>query len=510
VAHQVGRHDVAADYIGRAIALNGDAAEYHNNLARAYHALQRYSEAAVSCRRALELQPDWAETHNNLGLALKEQGKLDEATACFRRAIRLKPSLAEAHNSLGNALTDQRKLAEAIVSYRLALGLKPDFAEAYNNLGNPLIELGELEEAAICLQRALELKPDYPDTLSNLGLVLKEQGKVDEALALHRRAIELNPDFAPGHYNLGLILLLRGEWEEGWRQYERRLDCLIAPRKFSRPRWNGERTEGQTILIYHEQGLGDTLQFARYVPLVRHHAGAARVILETQPPLARLLAQNSGWDAEIVSGLNMEESDLPPFDYQIPLLSLPLALRRFEPLPIAHSVIQADPNLRRLWRERLGAGEAIRVGLAWAGNPAHKLDRLRSIPPESLLPLLQIPGFQFYSLQVGLEAERSHPLKEVGLIDLTEHLTDFAETAALAAELDLILSVDTASAHLAGAMGRPVWTLLPFQAEWRWGMSGETTPWYPTMRLFRQPAFGDWGAVVQRVAAELGRFVNDK
>jgi hypothetical protein len=315
--------------------------------------------------------------------------------------------------------------------------------------------------------------------------------------------LELEPNYAEAHYNLGMFLLQLGCYEEGWRECEHRLSCATVRRDFSRPRWNGERAKGRTILVYGEQGFGDALQFIRFVPLVRPKAGARRVILETHPALVRLLTQSGGWEAEITPGFQSAENALPSFDSQIPLLSLPLALGLFDPLPMTAAYLRADPELRRAWRERLGARSKPRVGLVWAGSADHTGDRLRSIPAKALLPLLQLRNLEFYSLQLGPPAAATTALAAAGLIDLTAHISDFADTAALLAELDLIISVDTAVAHLAGAMARPVWTLLPLQSEWRWGPAGEATPWYPTMRLFRQPAWGDWGAVVQRVAAEL-------
>jgi tetratricopeptide (TPR) repeat protein len=509
IAHQVGRNEVAVEYIERSIALKGSAPGPYNNLAQAYQALQKIPEAIASCRRALELHPTFPGAHNNLGNALMVDGKLDEAIACFQRAVELQPDLAQAHSNLGNALKDQGKLEEAIVCYRRALEWHPEYAEGWSNLGNSLKDQEKLEEAVACLRRALELKPDLAEAHLNLGLALKDQGKLDEALVCFRRALALKPVFPEAHNDLGILLLLLGHYEEGWQEFESRLECNKVKRRFSKPRWNGERAVGQTILIHVEQGFGDALQFIRYVPLVRARSGAARVIMETLPGVVRLLTQNGGWDAEIVSGLNSDESGLPPYDLQVPLMSVPRALGLIEPLSAGSPYLHADPALRRDWRERLGSGSATRVGLVWAGNPEHKADHLRSMPADRFLPLLRIPGFEFYTLQIGSQHHAS-TLTEAGLIDHTAHLEDFADTAAFVAELDLIISVDTAVAHLGAAMGRPVWLLLPYQSEWRWGLKGETTPWYPTMRLFRQPVPGDWAAVVQRLAAELGKLVNDK
>jgi tetratricopeptide (TPR) repeat protein len=627
LAHQVGRDDVAIEYIERAIVLNGNVAGFHNNLANAYHAAGRIQEALASYGRALKLDPDMADAHSNLGDALRDLGRLDEAAcalhraltlkpdlaeahqhlgdvyselgkmdeaivsyrralelnpalaavhinlglafkalgrpdeavACLRRALELKPDSAEAYCNLGSACRDQGRLDDAIAAYRRALELKPSmaephsnlcnalmrpaFAEAHNNLGVALNALGQPAQAEACHRRALELKPNFAEALSNLGNTLNEQGKLDEAAACYRRALALRPALADAHsnlglalhslgkpaeamgcyrqalalklgfaaarYNLGLSLLQLGQYEEGWREYEYRPEGAHAPQRFSQPLWTGERAEGRTILICNEQGYGDTIQFARYVSLVKARSGAHRVVLETQPPLARLFAQNGGFEAEIAPGRNLEEITLPPFDFHVSLLSLPLALQQFEPLQ-KESYLHANPELRHTWHQKLAVRSGIRVGLVWAGSPLHRQNRRRSMRAEQFQPLLQIPGLELYSLQGGPESAQGQALAEAGLIDLTAGIADFADTAAILAELDLIITVDTAIAHLAGALGRPVWLLLPFPAEWRWGMAGEATPWYPSMRLFRQPAPGDWETVVQRVESELRRLANDK
>jgi hypothetical protein len=385
------------------------------------------------------------------------------------------------------------------------LELRPGFAEAHTNLGLALVDQGAIEEAVVCYRRSLEIAPGSAEAHNNLAVAYRRQAELDAAVSAARRALEIRPAYAEAHNNLGIFLLHLGRYEEGWREFEHRLQCATSPRHFSKPRGQGERVEGRTLLIHWEQGYGDALQFARYAPLVRERSGAERVILETHPGMARLLAQSSGWNAEIVSNLADDETRLPPFDCQVPLMSLPLALGIFEPLPMTAAYVHADPELRQEWRQRLGDSSRKRVGLVWAGSTEHKGDRLRSIPPEKLRPLTQIQGLEIYSLQIGPTAVDTQRLRAAGLIDLTEHIHDFADTAALVAELDLVISVDTAVAHLAGAMGREVWTLLPFPSDWRWGLSSDTTPWYPTMRLFRQPHPGDWDAVVESGAKELKR-----
>jgi len=307
--------------------------------------LEKPEEAEASCRRAVELMPGRAEAHNNLGNALKEQGKLEEAVVCFRAALELKPRFAQAHNNLGFVLREQGKLDEAISCFRHALDLEPALAEAHINLGD----------------------------------TFKDQGKPDDAASAFRRAIELEPGLAKARTAYGMFLLQLGRYEEGWREYEHRLADDKARRRFSKPRWNGERVEGGTLLLHNEQGFGDTLQFIRYAPLAREQTGARQIIIEAQPALARLLEQNHGADARIFPGVETEEASLPPFDCQIPLLSLPLALGLSEPLPMTGGYIRADETLRQTWRQRLGASSAIRVGLVWAGNPANKVDRRRSM-----------------------------------------------------------------------------------------------------------------------------------
>jgi Tfp pilus assembly protein PilF len=474
-----------------------------------HHQAGRFQAAEQIYRRILEIDPNYPDTLHLLGVMAHQLGKLELAVEYIGRAIAVRGDVADFHNNLGNVLHQEGKLADAIVCFRRAAALNPNLAEVHNNLGNALKDQRQFEAAAACYQRALELNPAAAETHSNLGNALTDQGKLNEAIECYRRSASLKPEFAEAHYNLGILLLKLGHYAEGWAKYESRLQCLWAPRNFSQPRWNGERTEGQTILIYSEQGFGDAIQFIRYASRVRARSGATRVILETLPGLVRLFGSNGDWGAEIVSGFNSKESALPPFDWQVPLVSLPLALGLHQPLPMVAPYLRADPDLRRAWRERLGSPAKIRVGLVWAGNPENIMDAIRSMPSEALLPLLQLPEINFYSLQLGPHSD-APSLAQAGLINLTKHISDFADTAAFVAELDLIISVDTGVAHLAGAMGQPVWMLLAFQSEWRWGMAGESTPWYPTLRLFRQACFGDWEELVGRVGGELRKMTNDE
>jgi hypothetical protein len=303
------------------------------------------------------------------------------------------------------------------------------------------------------------------------------------------------------------VLLLLGRFEEGWRHYEWRWRCRNFARyrrQFSIPQWTGLAAPDQTILVHAEQGLGDTLLFFRYLPLVRERASGARISFAAPSELRRILTANAPSGVEIVCLEKMAETgDAPKFDQHIPLLSVPLAVQQFAPLPMTQPSLSADTALRSAWRERLAASRGLRVGLVWAGNRQLDRDRHRSIEPDRLAPLLRTPGVSFHSLQLESRGALPPVMTESSVLDLTPSITDFADTAAAVAELDLVISVDTATAHLAGALGRPVWTLLPHVPDWRWGLDREDTPWYPTMRLFRQKSAGDWDEVIRRIGNAL-------
>jgi len=434
--------------------------------------------------------------HYNMGSEWAEAGRWNEAIEAYRRAIGLQPELVEAHNNLGIALRATGQTEEAISSYRRALELRPEFVEVHNNLGILLAQQARWEEAIVCYQHAVALRPDFALAHQDLGILLLRAGSFEQALVHFRRAVAADANLADAHLNIGLIQLLLGRYEEGWHAYEWRWKTADRTRRrFAEPPWDGAPVPGHTILVHTEQGFGDAIQFARYLPLVRERAEAARVIFECPPSLDRLFTQSGEWNAEMVSREAREADAALRFDRHVPLLSLPLALERFAPLPMEKPYLRADAKACEAWRARLDGG--FRVGVAWAGSPAHEADQRRSIPFATLAPIFNVPGAHFYSLQIGA-GENSD-----SLVDLTAQLSDFADTAALMMELDLVISVDTAVAHLAGALGRPVWTLLPFVPDWRWSVGGEETPWYPNMRLFRQPAVGDWDAVVRRVVGDL-------
>jgi tetratricopeptide (TPR) repeat protein len=501
LASQVGQHEQASTYIGQALRLQPDFVEAHINLGVALQKQGKLEEALASLHQALRLQPDSAEAHNNLGNVLQEQGQLDEAQACYQQALHLRPDYAEAHNNLGNVLQKQGKLVEALACLQQALRLKPDYTEAHNNLGNVLQKQGKLVEALACLQHALRLKPDFAEAHYNLGNVLKEQGQLTEALASYQQALRLTPDYAEAHWNRALVWLLAGDFEQGWPEYEWRWQRQEAsPPRFPQPRWDGASLHGQTILLWAEQGLGDTLQFVRYAPLVQARGGC--VLVACQPALVPLLSRCPGIDQLLSQG-----SPLPPFDAWAPLLSLPGLLQTtLATVPRTVPYLFPDPERVQYWRQELHPLEGFKIGIVWQGNSRHQNDKQRSIPLAQFEPLARVERVQLISLQKGAGREQLEAVAErFPVIDLGQRLDgdSLADAAAAMQNLDLLIACDTALAHLAGALGVPVWLALPFAPDWRWLLEREDSPWYPSMRLFRQQKWGDWDEVFARMAAAL-------
>ena len=490
-----GELEAAAASYRQVLALRPDIPAALNNLGMALHGLGRLNEAADCYRRAVTGAPGFAQAHNNLGVALRDQGLLEEARASSAQAIALKPDYWEAHSNLGNVLQDQGRLDAAVASYGKALRLAPDAADLHNNMGGALTALGRPEEAAVSYRRALALRPGFPEAHNSLGTALRDAGCLEEALACFRRAVALRPDYPMAHANLAMALLARGDFAAGWPEYEWRwhLHAAARPRSFAAPQWRGEPAEGRRLLLHSEQGLGDTLQFCRYAPLAA--ALGFRVSLHVQHSLARLLRSLPG--VEQVAGTN---DPVPEHDLHCPLLSLPLAFGTApDTIPASPAYLRADPAQQAAWQARLAGVDGLRVGVAWAGNPRLTADRRRSIPPEQLAPLAGLRGLRLFSLQKGGPA----PPASLKLVDVMAEMADFADTAALVANLDLVLSADTAVAHLAAALGRPVWLLDRFDSCWRWPAGQQGSAWYPTLKVHRQPRLGDWGAVVARVAQDL-------
>jgi tetratricopeptide (TPR) repeat protein len=491
--------DALASY-DKAIALKPDYAEAFNNRGLALQKLKRL-DALASYDKALALKPDYAEAFYNRGDILRELKRLEEALASYDKALALKPGYADAFNNRGNVLRELKRLEEALASYDKALALKPDYAEAFNNRGIALQELKRFEWALASYDKALALKPDYAEAFYNRGNILRELQRPDDALANYDKAIAYKSDYVEAHWNEALLRLLTGDFSRGWAKYEwrwRNESLALSTRNFSQPLWLGaEAIDGKTILLHSEQGLGDTIQFCRYVPLVA--ARGARVILEVERPLHEIMTNLAGATEVISKG-----DALPDFDFHCPLLSLPLAFgTHLETVPSVTSYLRAPGQTLKHWQARLGPKARPRIGLVWSGRPAHKNDQNRSISLRSLLPLLDIEA-TFVSLQKDVRSDDAAVLKECNdVLHFGDELKDFSDTAALILQLDLVISVDTSVAHLAGALGKPVWILLPHNPDWRWLLDRHDSPWYPSARLFRQQQFGNWAHVIDQVKSEL-------
>jgi tetratricopeptide (TPR) repeat protein len=487
----------AISHYNTAIALRPDYSDAFYNRGNALQKLKQFPEALKSYEQALSLQPDLAHVHSNRGKVLQEVGDLDAALASYDRAIALAPNLAEAHYNRGNALHKLNEHARALESYRQAILLRPDFAEAYSNCGNIQLELQLIDQAIRSYERAIALKPGVAEFHNNLANALQTLGRSDEALASYDQAIALKPEYAEAHVNRGLTLLREGRYGIGWKEYAWRNKAegfAGARTDIGGAEWKGEPLTGKSVLLYAEQGYGDAIQFMRYVPKVA--ALGARVLLEVPRRLQNLTSTLDGASAVVVKG-----DQVPPVDYHCSLLSLPLVFNTaIESIPNSTRYLRADPQRILSWANRFPAS-SFKIGLAWAGNPNYRGDRTRSIGLSPLVPMLSLPGMLYVSLQKDLRVGDEALMRKCPqLIHLD---VDFDDTAAIMCQLNIIVSSDTSAAHLAGALGLPVWVLLEWMPDWRWFSSGTNSPWYPTARLFRQPARGDWNSVIKSVQHEL-------
>lgn len=505
VMEQLGEYRSAARSYGEALRLAPGRAELHYNLGTALRGLGQLDEAEKHFRRTIELKPDFALAYNNLGNVLNDTSRREEALTCYKCAIKLKPDFAEAIYNLGMALREADRLDEAQACFERALALAPHMAAAHNDLGNIHLRHYRLQDAIDCYRQALKLSPRYDMAYDNLGNALLAQHHLDEAITAYREAIRLNTENADAHFNLSMALLLTGNFREGWEKFEWRWRTgRLRSRPLAQPLWDGSNLHGHTILLHAEAGLGDTLQFIRYAPLVAGRGG--RIIVECQPPLKRLLARMNKSIPVFARG-----EALPTFDVHCPLLSLPWLLNTtLETIPADIPYLTVDPDEVSVWRTRLHPDNRLKVGLVWSGDPrkhdpeCRRVDQRRSFPLSIYALLAHIAGVQFYSLQKGEAAKQArHPPNGMALVDHTETLHDFADTAALIANLDLVISVDTSVAHLAGALGKPVWLLSRYNGCWRWLTDRADTPWYPTMHIFRQKTPDGWDDVMFKVVAAL-------
>ncbi|ODS33871.1 MAG: peptidase [Candidatus Scalindua rubra] len=506
-----GSLDKAAVNYRQAILSKPDYVDAHYNLGNTLKEQRKLDKAVESYKRTIALKPDYAMAHCNLGSVLQELGKIDEAIASCKLAITLKPDYAMAHCNLGSAFQELGRLDEAITSYRKAITLNPDYVVAHSNLGSALQELGRLDEAITSYRKAIRLKPDYAMAHCNLGSALQELSKIEEAIESYNRAIVLKPDEAIAHKNKSIALLLIENFKEGWPEYEWRLRTKDhSLRDFQKPKWDGAPLNGKFILVHAEQGFGDTIQFVRYLPMVKSQGG--HVIFECRQNLFRLLKNCAGID-KIIENISTNEPSVQ-FDIHIPLLSLPgIFGTTLDSIPSDVPYITVDSRLVEQWRIRLEHDNNFKIGIVWAGNPTFKNYHNRSCSLADFAILSEIPGLSFYSLQKGpASVETNNPPEGMKIINLENELNDFADTAAVIDNLDLIISTDTAVVHLAGAIGKPVWTLLHSAPDWRWLLNRDDSPWYPRpnglagragMCLFRQSKLNDWSGVFEQVKEAL-------
>lgn len=496
LAIQTGRPDQAVRLLQRAVSIKPSAASYHCNLGEAHRHLGQIDEAIIEYRQAIRLKGDLAVAHSNLGIALCERNEVNAAIACYQKAISLQPTYADAYANLGSALTRKGQLDEAIAACRKAISLQPTGTPGYNNLGVALAEQGDFESAIAAYRKAIELKSDYSDAHSNLGNAYAALGESHKAIRACQSAVKFAPHAVQAHWNLAVALLRAGQFQAGWEEYEWRWAAYKkrGSLRFTDPSWDGSPLNGRTILLHAEQGFGDAIQFARYVPLVTQLGG--KVIFESPPELFELFKSLEG-GAELIAG----GSPLPRYDLHCPLMSLPRALKtRPDSIPAIVPYLAADAQRVEAWKSILGESQnRFKIGLAWAGKPTHTNDRNRSMDLSQLAPLSDC-GAVFHSLQKVPLTVRPNGFE---VIDHVNQLTDFSDTAALIANLDLVITVDTSVAHLAGALAKPTWLLLPHLPDWRWLTNRTDSPWYPTMRLFRQQAPGDWSAVIQEMMETL-------
>lgn len=551
----------------RALEIKPDYAEALSNRGAALRDLGRPAEALESCDRALAIKPDFADALSNrvaalqdlrrleeaptlrkppdaaaqgevarlaAALALHQQGRLDQAAAQYQeilqsqpqhfeamqllgtialqqkspaiavvlldQALAINPRLPSALHNRGNAMRDLKRPAEALASYDAALKIKPDYVEALSGRGNALHDLARYEEALASFDQALKLKPDHAEAFNNRGNTLQDLNRPGEALESFERALQIRPDYAEAHWNEGLCRLLMGDFAGGWPKYEwrwQREPGSSSLRNFSQPLWLGKgKLEGKAILLHAEQGLGDTIQFCRYARQVA--ALGARVVLEVQPSLKTLLK-----DLEGVSVVLGRGERLPDFDSHCPLMSLPLAFQADMASITGSAYLHSDPKKFAEWQTRLGNARQKKVGLVWSGSAGHPHDHSRSLALEDIRALVTDRA-SYYCLQKEWRAAESPSLVSASGIEvLGDALKDFSDTAAVVALMDLVITVDTSVAHLAGAMGKEVWILLPFSPDWRWLLERSDSPWYSSARLFRQPALGDWASVLMQVQAAL-------
>jgi len=487
-----------------------DAAAVHNNVGKAYLLIDDLHHAQIAFQRACVLDPQLAEVWFNLADLDQRTGSLDQAVLHYQAAIRANPRMSAAYNNMGNVLRTLKRYPEAIEAFEKVISLEPDLAQGYYNLGSTLRIVEQYPAAMAHLATAVKRQPGSIDAWNNLALTCKNVGDLDRALSYFNKALQLQPDFALAHWNRSFVHFLKDDWTRGWQDFEWRFQVphwrSIYPHRIVGRRWTGAPMNGQTLLVHDEQGLGDTFQFARYLPWARQRCG--RLVFETRLELAPLLENTLGIDELIIRSSQSEPR--ASFDCYVPLMSLG-HIMNVDPrrMPVSEAYICAPKKKVEQWAAHMPSGRT-NVGLVWAGRPEHGNDANRSCSLDLFARLFGLPGLCFIGLQKGTAADQARQFSDCGSFsNWGEKLETFADTAGVVHHLDLILTVDTSVAHLAGAMGSNVWVLIPYMPDWRWGMGGTVSPWYPRMRLFRQPRPGDWDTVLELVQKELAHMADD-
>lgn len=505
-----GEAERALDYYTKAIELKPDYVPVINNLANLLMDIGRIDESVTHYQKAVKLNPDVAATYFNLGNALKNLRRYDDSIEHYNKAISLTPDFAEAYCNLGNIFKKVGKYNEAVEQYRKAINLKPDFAEALNNLADTFSIVGNHHEAVVFCEKAIEVMPDFEAAYVNLGNIYLAHGDIQSSIDQYLKAIEVNPDYADAHYNLGLVLLMKGAFEEGWKEYgwrfkSKEIADLIGYRDMGIPDWDGSSLKGMTILIQSEQGMGDQIQFARYIPRLKEMG--ARVVFECHKELIPLFESYEGIDRIVEKPYDRDSGENPDVCTQI--INVPRIFNTNLNNMISDvPYLEANPAIVNKWRSRFDSN-LFNIGIVWAGNPNHRNDRNRSCKLENFDLLSSIPGIAFFSLQKNSVKDNSSGLPSgVEVVNLGGYLSDFGDTAAIITCLDLVITVDTSVAHLAGALGRQVWTLIPYIPDWRWMLDRNDSPWYPTMRLYRQNETGNWQNVFSRILEDLKGYIN--
>jgi len=499
--HQAGRLEDAERIYRQILAANPDQPDALHLLGVIARRAGNPTVAIEYLRRATELNPSFAAAHYNLGNAFRDLKRLEEAAASYRQATELERDLVEAHKGLGNALLGLGDWQAAANCFRRVIELRPNDVDARNSLGVILQDYGFAAEATECFRGALAIRPDSAEARYNLGRAVHQAGHYDEARELYQAALDLKPDLAYAHAGLGMLMLLRGDYDNGWPEYEWRWKTgSLSGLDHRQPQWDGRRLDGQTILLYCEQGLGDTIQFIRYAPVVKSLGGT--VLVQCQKSILKLLQNCGGIDQLIGEG-----DELPPLDTHASLLNLPRILKtNLETIPRDTPYLAANAELVESWRSRLAEIQPFRIGINWRGRQGTGAFRQRDIPVEFFAALAKIPGMRLISLQKDgeedLKAVRDGSIVVLGDDIDTKHGA-FTDTAAIMKNLDLVITSDTSIPHLAGALGVPIWLALPYVPDWRWLLDRADSPWYPTMRLFRQKSPGDWAGVFAEITIAL-------